>query len=352
MSFAKRTALALTLLVLAAGAPALAQSPDSGIIITPGLISPNLEYQLQAPGETLEAPATTLAPPAAPNATAQPVPLPPGRRYRLVLEARLVEGGQPVTSGLIWRVFAAQLDQEGGLPLYLDGEPGGTSTVELPSGDYLVHAAFGRAGATKRVTIGDDDQVESLVLNAGGLKLDSAVGDDRPIPPERLAFEILQENENGELITVVPHASAGRVIPLSAGTYHVISRYGNVNAVVRADIEVEAGKLTEAIMRHTGAEVTLKLVSEEGGEALANTSWTVTTQDGITVHESIGAFPSIILAAGSYTAIAEHQNDIYSRDFTVEAGIERDIEVRLADLVRPETGTLVRPEDAEAPMEE
>jgi hypothetical protein len=106
--------------------------------------------------------------------------------------------------------------------------------------------------------------------------------------------------------------------------------------VVRADIQVEAGKLTEAVMRHTGAEVTLKLVAEEGGEALANTSWTVTTQDGLEVHQSVGAFPSIILAAGTYTAVAQHQGEIYSRDFKVEPGLARDIEVRLADLVPPD----------------
>lgn len=272
------------------------------------------------------------------NATVQ------GRRHSLVLEARLVEGGPPLTEGIIWRVFAAQPDADGELPLVLETQPGGTADVRLPSGDYLVHAAFGRAGATKRVTIADDGQMESLVLNAGGLILDSEVGEGNAVPRDRLSFEIMQENEGGDLLTVVPQASAGRLIRLSAGTYHVVSRYGNVNSVVRADIEVEAGKMTEAIMRHTGAEVTLKLVSEEGGEALANTSWAVTTQDGLTVHESIGAFPSIVLAAGGYTAIAKHQGEIYSRDFAVEAGVDRDIEVRLADLVRPETGTLVRPE--------
>ena len=120
-----------------------------------------------------------------------------------------------------------------------------------------------------------------------------------------------------------------------------------VNAVVRADIEVEPGKLTETTMRHIGAEVTLKLVSELGGEALANTNWTVITQDGNTVHESIGAFPSLILAAGDYTAVATHQDKIYSRDFTVEAGVERDIEVRLADVVQPETAV----RDAGPPMQ-
>ncbi|MGH6925599.1 MAG: hypothetical protein ACRED5_17870 [Propylenella sp.] len=272
-----------------------------------------------------------------PSATA------PGPRHSLVLEARLTEGGAALKSGVIWRVFAAQPAQNGELPLVIETPPGGTAGVRLAPGDYLVHAAFGRAGATKRVTVGDDDQMESLVLNAGGLILDSVVGEDKPVPPDRLTFEIMQQDGDGDLVTVVPQASAGRLIRLSAGTYHVVSRYGEANAVVRADIEVEAGKLTEAVMRHTGAEVTLKLVSEEGGEALANTSWTVTTQDGITVHESIGAFPSIILAAGNYTAIARHQKQIYSRDFIVSAGDERDVEVRLEDLVQPETGTLVEP---------
>jgi hypothetical protein len=256
-----------------------------------------------------------------------------------------VAGGDPLANGIVWRVFGA-LPIDGRHPLF-DEMMGGTTTVQLPAGDYLVHAAFGRAGATKKVTVADDDQLETLVLDAGGLQLNSVVGED-PIPGSDLTQEILQESDTGELVTVVPNAAPGRVIRLSAGSYHVISRYGGVNAVVRADIEVAPGKLTETTMRHVGAEVTLKLVSELGGEALANTNWTVITQDGNTVHESIGAFPSLILAAGDYTAVATHQDRVYSRDFTVEAGVERDIEVQLADLVQPEAGvredgTLLRP---------
>lgn len=344
MSFALRIAL-LILALLGAGAAAAQDGSLSGGLLSPGFVAPNPEVQLAPPAEMLAPPQLNVPAPL-PTAT-----LAPGRRHRLVLQARLVDDGEPLTAGIIWRVFTAQPDATGALPLVLEAEPGGTTTVQLPSGDYFVHAAFGRAGATKRITVGNDDQTESLVLNAGGLRLDAIVGEGRQVPADRLTFDVLQENENGDLITVVPGASAGTVIRLSAGTYHVVSRYGNVNAVVRADIEVEAGSLTEAVMRHTGAEVTLKLVSTEGGEALANTSWTVTTQDGITVHESIGAFPSIVLAAGSYTAIARHQDEIYSRDFSVEAGIERDIEVQLSDLVQPETGVLVDPSEAATPRQ-
>ena len=309
----------------------------TGDIFAPGLVAPTLDFQTPAVEAPLPAPSDIPA-------LSETVPLPSGARYDLVLQAALVAGGDPLAEGIVWRVFSA-LPIEGRHQLF-EEVMGGTTTVQLPAGDYLVHAAFGRAGATKKVTVADDDQMESLVLDAGGLQLNSVVGEEL-IPADDLMQEILQESDTGELVTVVPNAAPGRVIRLSAGSYHVISRYGGVNAVVRADIEVEPGKLTETTMRHIGAEVTLKLVSELGGEALANTNWTVITQDGNTVHESIGAFPSLILAAGDYTAVATHQDKIYSRDFTVEAGVERDIEVRLADVVQPETAV----RDAGPPMQ-
>ena len=105
------------------------------------------------------------------------------------------------------------------------------------------------------------------------------------------------------------------------------------NAVVRADIEVYAGKLTDATIRHKGASATFKLVENEGGEALANTSWTILTQGGDTLHQSVGAFPTIILAEGSYTAVARHGNQTYARDFEIQPGLNRDVEVRLVDVI-------------------
>jgi hypothetical protein len=326
----RATILLVAFLCSAAGALAQEAADPAQDLFEQGLVAPTLDFTMQPPTESFAVPA-----PYAPSLTS-PGGAPGARRFDLVLEARLVAEGEPIPSGIIWRIFGTQPGIDGSLPLISEVH-GGTTTVHLASGEYFVHAAFGRAALTKRVTIADDDQMEALVLDAGGLKIDSVVGEDKRIDPGLVSCEILQENENGEMVTVVPNAAPGRILRLSAGTYHAISRYGDVNAIVRADIEVEPGKLTEATMRHTGAEVTLKLVSEEGGEALANTSWAVTTQDGTTVHESIGAFPSIVLASGGYTAVATHQNRIYSRDFTVETGVDRDIEVRLLDLVRPET---------------
>jgi hypothetical protein len=322
-----RFVVGLALLLL--GGPALSQEyQGSGReIFGPGLVAPG--SPLEEPSKDPLAIPTPYSPP--------PINMPdlslPAIAHPLTLEARLVPEGPPVGEGIIWRVFGPQPGPDGKLPLLATAR-GGTTTVQLPPGDYLVHAGFGRAAATKRISLSPDNRLESVILNAGGLKLDAVVGDDRSVPPQRLSFEILQQSQTGELVTVVPEAAPGLVVRLAAGSYHVISRYGDVNAVVRADLNVEAGKLTEAVMRHSGAEVTMKLVSSEGGEALANTEWTVLTEVGDSVHESTGAFPSMVLAEGNYTAVAKHSDQIYSRDFTVEAGGNRDVEVLLSDLVR------------------
>ncbi len=339
-----RVARLLACLLIAAPVSASAQDAGSDIF-APSMVAPEDDFGIDSPPEDFAAPV-----PYAPSVDGAPAaPFSMGVK-RLMLEARLIESGEPLRDGLTWRVFGIEPAEDGKLPLLATAQ-GGVTTVELAPGDYIVHAGFGRAGATKRVIVGDDDQMESLVLNAGGLKLGAVVGDEEPVAPERLTFEVLQENESGELVPVVPKATPGLVLRLAGGKYHVISRYGNVNAVVRADIEVAPGKLTEAVMRHTGAEVTLKLVSAEGGEALANTSWTVLTQDGTNVHESIGAFPSIVLAAGSYTAAASHQGQVYSSDFAVESGVDRDVEVSLTDIVVPEPDTGGGPEISGRPMQ-
>jgi len=90
---------------------------------------------------------------------------------------------------------------------------------------------------------------------------------------------------------------------------------------------VEPGKLTDATINHSAAKITLKLVNQPGGEALANTQWNILTPAGDIVKESAGALPSHILAPGSYTVLARHQGKNYTRDFDVEAGEPMQVEV-------------------------
>jgi hypothetical protein len=138
-----------------------------------------------------------------------------------------------------------------------------------------------------------------------------------------------EEGLDGEQQLVVENVKPNTIVRLNAGTYHIVSEYGTVNAVIRSDIRVEPGKLTEAIIQHRAAQLTLKLVAEAGGEAIADTAWSILTSGGDVVSESVGAFPTIVLAEGEYTAIARNKNQTYQREFTVVAGRNSDVEVLL-----------------------
>ncbi|MHA1560059.1 MAG: hypothetical protein ACTSWI_05235 [Alphaproteobacteria bacterium] len=254
-------------------------------------------------------------------------PLPP---QDFTLVPVLVAGGAPIAGGVNWRVFA----EENNTPTTLVADvEGGTTQLQLRPGRYFLHAMFGWAGVTTELLVTPDSREQTVVLDAGGLRLQAAIEDDQLLPTALLRFEVHGEDPIIGDVVIVADARPSDILRLSAGRYYVVSYYGNTNAVVGADIDVEAGLLTELVLYHEAAQVTLKLVSERGAEALANTAWSILTPGGDLLFESIGAFPTVVLAAGDYTAIARHNSLFYEAEFNVETGRNRDIEVLAADPV-------------------
>lgn len=258
---------------------------------------------------------------------------PPTRILRNVeLNAQLAEDSQPLEHGLTWRVYNPVPDNEGKLPILATSE-GGKAHFEFEPGEYFVHVAFGLAGVTRKLTVLADEPLDkqSFILNAGGLMLNAVSGNDVRIAPSKLRFSIYasERDENDDRQLVVSDVKPNQIVRLNEGTYHVISEYGDVNAVIRSDINVTAGKLTEATILHRAAQITLKLVSEAGGEAIADTAWSITNSAGDLINESVGAFPSMVLAEGDYTAIARHKEKLLRRDFNIISGRNYDVEVLL-----------------------
>ncbi|AZO54458.1 MULTISPECIES: hypothetical protein [unclassified Mesorhizobium] len=254
-------------------------------------------------------------------------PLALGGGGAITLSAQLTDKGTDITRGLVWRVFKPEA-VNGKLPMVASAH-GGSAVFQLEPGSYLVHASYGRAGATKRITVGKEAKRESLVLDAGGLKLDAVLSGGVRIPPKKLRFSIYEgtAEANGDRALIIPDVEPNSVVRLNAGIYHVVSTYGAVNAVIRSDIRVEAGKLTEATVEHHAAEITMKLVREAGGEAIADTSWSLLNESGDPIKETVGAFASMVLAEGDYTIIAKNRDRIYQKDFTVVGGQNQEIEV-------------------------
>ncbi|MBB3607845.1 hypothetical protein FHX11_000752 [Rhizobium sp. BK602] len=250
------------------------------------------------------------------------------------LEAKLSPDSGPQQQGLSWYVFSPFAGTDGKLPLVASSK-GGSASFHLLPGDYFVNVSFGRAGVTKKLTVPESGDVrkQTMVLDAGGMVLNAVSGSDMRIPPAELSFSIYSSDakEDGERGLVMSDVKPNTLVGLSAGTYHVVSEYGEVNAVIRADIQVEAGKVTEATIQHRAAKITFKLVSDAGSEAIADTAWSILTSAGDIVGESLSAFPAMVLAEGQYTAIARNKDKIYQRDFTVVAGTNTDVEVLMKE---------------------
>ncbi|CAL8980802.1 hypothetical protein RHODGE_RHODGE_01940 [Rhodoplanes serenus] len=353
-------------LVVLAPLPAAAQNrPEQAIVGAmqrfvnslpfSGFLSPSSTPQPAPPGASLMPPGggggvpsppspvmQTLAPP--PGAPPAPVPLGPGataalppaattitpavpKEVPLALAARYGRDSTAINGGVVWRVYPVRPDITGSFrPLREDRNP--TPNLALPPGDYVVHVAFGLASAAKTVRLRDEPVREVFDLPAGGLRIEGRVGNVR-IPAGQIAFDVFHGSqfEPGDKRQVAQAVMTGDVVVLPEGTYHIVSNYGDSNAVVRSDIRVQPGKLTDVTVTHRAAVITLKLVSDRGGEALANTNWTVLTPGGDVIKESIGAFPRVVLAEGDYRAIARNDGRSFERDFKVITGVDGEIEL-------------------------
>jgi hypothetical protein len=162
------------------------------------------------------------------------------------------------------------------------------------------------------LTVGPQGLTEVFNLNAGGMALRAAISSNNFLPNEAVSFQIFPETVE-DFETARPLArdvDEQAILVVPAGRYTVVSRYGDVNAIVRAQIDVEPGQLTEAVMFHNAAQITLKLVNEPNGEALPNTAWSVLNPGGDIVREFVGAFPTMVLSEGDYTIIARHDGQV------------------------------------------
>ena len=271
--------------------------------------------------------APTAAAPAVPAISVPALGVGGPQQVPLTLVARYGrEASTQITNGLLWRIFPAKPDATGTFRPKEELKVA-SPTVGLPPGDYVVHVTFGLASAAKTLHLKDATR-EVFELPAGGIRLEGRVGDVR-IPPTEISFDIFKGSqfEPGFKTPLAQGVLENDVVVVPEGNYHIVSNYGDTNAVVRSDIRVQTGKLTDVTVNHRAALITLKLVGDRGGEAIANTNWSVITPGGDVIKESTGVFPRIVLAEGDYRAIARNDGRTYEREFKVITGVDGEVEV-------------------------
>jgi hypothetical protein len=313
--------------------PPASPAPESEAAATPAEDAPVNVVQsvpITPPESPAEPPAEVAAvepaPPPAP-------PVQPQRPVPVTFKALVSEQGPSLQAGLTWRVYAPQGAAQGGYKLVSTHREAMPTAALLP-GEYLVNAAYGLSNLTRKIKVESGRSLEeTFVLNTGGLKLNAVLLNGETVPTSAVRFDILSDEEDqfGNRQMILHNAKPGVVTRLNAGAYRIESLYGDANAVVRADVTVEPGKITEATIKQTGAKTTFKLVQSLGGEALADTKWTILTSAGDVVKENAGALPTHILAPGSYAVVADHGGSSYTRKFSIESGEAKQVEVVVDD---------------------
>jgi hypothetical protein len=326
----RRGMVAAALLGVAPVAPIPVAAQAQSLISPQAAVPAPLTPGTGSPGATLASPMPLAAPvvssPAVPS-VAQTAPIIPAGHVALAVAARYGRDAPAIGGGLIWRVYAGKADATGVFRLIKE-DKGAAPTFVLPPGNYVVHASMGLASAAKAIQLRSETVHEMFDIPAGGVRLEGRVGDVR-IPPGQIAFDVYPGSQfnTANRRPLVQNVLTGDVVLLPEGTYYIVSNYGDANSVVRSDVHVQAAKLTDIVVTHRAAVLTFKLVNESGGEALANTQWTVLTPGGDVIKESIGAFPRVVLAEGDYHLIARNEGKTYQRDFKVITGVDGEVEV-------------------------
>jgi hypothetical protein len=298
--------------------PSVPPAPAQSLIPPSGNVAPSAAPK----GPLLQ---SLPANPGAPTHAAVNVPSVPAGQGALAVSARFGHDLPAIGGGLHWRVYRTE---QNGIPRLVKEDKGPAPTFVLAPGAYVVSVGFGLANVTKAVQVRAETMKDVFEIPAGGLRIEGRVGDAR-IPQGQISFDLYKGSqfEPGDKRPIASAIMTGDIVLLPEGAYHIVSNYGDANATVRSDIRVEVGKLTDATINHRAAIITLKLVNERGGEARADTQWSVLTPGGDVVKESIGAFPRVILAEGEYRAIARNDNRTYESEFRVVAGVDREVEV-------------------------
>ena len=308
-------------------------APAAPIFGSSAAANPGANLLAPSPGAgtgTFQQRTRQLPPPPAPSAAPPPqaaVPNTPAGQVALYLSARFGRDLPQIASALQWRIYADTPDATGAFRLLKEERTSAPAFV-LPAGGYVVHVSFGQASAAKRIELRSETVREVFEIPAGGIRIEGRVGDVR-IPPGQISFDIFKGSqfEPGDKRPLTQGIVTGDVMLVPEGTYTIVSNYGDGNAVVRSDIRVQTGKLTDITVTHRAAVITLKLLSDKGGEALANTAWSVLTPGGDVIKESIGAFPRVILAEGDYRVIARNEGKVFERDLKVITGVDSEVAV-------------------------
>jgi hypothetical protein len=247
----------------------------------------------------------------------------------LRLRARITAATDPIARPIAWTVHRVDDSAEDKWPLV--GERSAAEALfDLAPGQYVVRAGYGAIKAAKVVVVQPRQQVDvTFILNAGGLRVVPALAFLDP-PEGANAKHWVFEAADGDRSSRRLFAETdrpGEVIRLNAGTYHLVSRFGDANAVVEADVTVRPGMLTEVEINHKAGIVHLGFARHDTDGPPKTVQWQINDSNGAVIMRADGARISQILAPGAYIAAVDYGGRKFEAKFEIDIGETREVNI-------------------------
>lgn len=290
--------------------------------ITGGRIfQPETPKELQAALEEALRLAVGFVPPPAPAAQQQKKAPEPAVAVRgLAMQAVLKAGGEPVRSGLKWRVAPSDAANA---PIYegSDARP----VLSVKPGKYLVHVKLGPLEAQQSVEVTDKPALPAeLVLNGGIIHVRLPIAriaglSEKPVVT---LYAAAKQGERPQPIAITTEPAP--VYPVQPGSYLIGARLGL--ARVEVPVDVSPGTVVDLDVPLYVGELQLMASLIEGGTTAENVIFTVAEDDpdaatGMReVVRSAAVAPEFLLPAGNYHLIARFGSLEVRDRVTVRAG--------------------------------
>ncbi|WP_370930874.1 hypothetical protein [Bartonella sp. DGB1] len=242
----------------------------------------------------------------------------------LSLNASITDNNDFLKDNVNWFLFTNNENK----PKLIFQKKGGSEVLTIPKGDYILVTLYGYAKDISYLNITNDNYKKNINLNAGILSLSPYFKDKKNIKKQELkdfsfSISLINEEQDSEIV-VIDKILPETPIIIKQGFYNITTYYrGEIAA--KNELNIVAGKYTQADVKLDSAQITVSLANSESGEALAGTSWSIITETNDLVYEKTSSYISPMLIAGTYTVMAKYDGELYQKNIMVKSGEHKNV---------------------------
>jgi len=249
----------------------------------------------------------------------------------LGLVARLASNSPPLETNIKWEIYNFLKSSDGNRSQILTSEVA-QPTLPLSPGKYIVRAVFGVSSTAKVITISPAQITDAtFILNTGGIRVKPLLIAGEPPAgkmPQQWIYLSPAPGSSSSPQLVATADDPNEIHQLTAGTYELISKFGTANAVVKTNVTISPGLLTEVEISHKAGIVQFKLFKKwRGGEELTGVNWKLFDDEGNEIARDLAAASGEIIAPGRYKVTALYNDNTYTKMFNIRPGRKKLIQV-------------------------